>query len=778
MNNFSTQITVKPKYLLIVILILTIQSIAQSVCLNIKEVDRKRVIDAAEKYLKEFPVTITSSTSSRSAGGVNDYFSEGDYWWPDPKNAEGSYIQKDGMTNPDNFVSHRQALMRFSVQASTLAAAYKITGEEKYAAQAILHIKAWFVIDSTRMNPHLKYAQAIKGKVTGRGIGIIDTIHLIEIAKAIEALEKSSSWVNEDISKVKDWFREYLEWMTIDQYGIEEREAKNNHGTCWVFQTAAFSELVGDTAKMEYCRKRFKEVLLPNQMGVDGSFPLELKRTKPYGYSLFNLEAMAGICQILSTKEDNLWKFKLPDGRNMRKAMEFIYPYIKDKSKWTYPPDVMCFENWPVRQSSLLFAGLTFNESRYTDLWKTLDPDPTVEEVIRNYPVRQPVLWINDDNNLPDVNLMSGTALLETKMLYRSGKMIGSIAIKKLLREAETALSVKPMSVVDKKQVPPSGDKHDYLSVAPYWWPDSTKTDGLPYIRRDGERNPDRDLIGDRNCIGDMIKSVNTLALAYYISGREDYAIHAAELLRVWFLNPETRMNPNLNYAQSIRGMNEGRGSGIIDTYGYSELVDAISLLCGSVHWQTHDHAAIVKWFDEYLQWLLTSENGMKEAAAKNNHGTTYAVQVSTIAMFVGKENIAEEIIKMIPSARISKQIEPDGSEPFELVRTKSWGYCLLNLEALVQLAQMGEKFGIDLWTYSTTDGRSIRKVIDWLLPYAIDEKAWKYPQIVPMEKERIYPILQIASVKYKDSKYLDSAKRIPGIDVTRLRTNLYLPKF
>jgi len=362
--------------------------------LDLSAIETQRVLSAADKYLEEEPITITRATSPRSAGGPHEYFSEGDYWWPDPKNPEGPYIQRDGMTNPENFTAHRLALIRLSVQVPALAAAYKLTGKKKYAEHAAGHLRAWFLDEKTRMLPHLKYAQAIHGKVTGRGVGIIDTLHLVELARSVPVLKPSGAISPAELQGIQEWFRQYLEWMTTHPYGIEERDAKNNHGACWVLQVAAFADLVGDQSKLEFCRTRFKELLIPNQMAENGSFPLELKRTKPYGYSLFNLEAMAGICMLLSNAKDNLWTFQLSDGRGMRKAMEFLYPYIADKSRWPYPPDVMFFEYWPVRQSSLLFAGLAFREANYLDLWKKLDPDPTNEEVVRNFPIRQPLLWV------------------------------------------------------------------------------------------------------------------------------------------------------------------------------------------------------------------------------------------------------------------------------------------------------------------------------------------------------------------------------------------------
>jgi hypothetical protein len=357
---------------------------------DLAALERPRVLKAANRYLNEKPVTVTAASSPRSAGGKHDFFSEGDYWWPDPKNPEGPYIQRDGMTNPDNFVEHRRAMIRLSLIVPALAAAYKLTRDKKYATHAASHLRAWFVDDATRMNPNLEYAQAIKGKFTGRGTGIIDTLHLVEVARAAGQFDLPAA----DLAGVKQWFSEYTKWMTTHPYGIAERDAKNNHGTCWCTQVAAFAHLTGDREQTEYCRNRFKTVLIPNQEAPDGSFPEELRRTKPYGYSLFNLDAMAILAQTLTTKDDNLWTWSMPDGRGMAKAVAWMYPYIADKSKWPKPPDVMYFDQWPVRQPSLLFAGVALDKAEYLATWRKLESDPTVEEVLRNWPVRQPVLWV------------------------------------------------------------------------------------------------------------------------------------------------------------------------------------------------------------------------------------------------------------------------------------------------------------------------------------------------------------------------------------------------
>jgi hypothetical protein len=357
--------------------------------------ERARVLAAANQYVQEAPVTVTASHSPRSAGGLHDFFSEGDYWWPDPEHPDGPYIQRDGMTNPANFVEHRRALMRLSVQLPALVEAWRLTRQARYATHAARHLRAWFVDASTRMNPNLQFAQAIHGRVTGRGTGIIDTIHLVEVARAIEQLHGAPGWKVSDETAVKRWFAEYLTWMTTHEYGIAERDTKNNHATCWVMQVAAFAHLTGNEALLAEARDRFRTTLLPGQMGPDGSFPLELARTKPYGYSLFNLEAMAAICQIASTPKENLWTFELPDGRGMARAMAFMVPFIKDRGGWQKPPDVMYNEDWPMRQSSLLFAAVALGRPAYLETWARLPADSSVEEVIRNFFIRQPLLWFD-----------------------------------------------------------------------------------------------------------------------------------------------------------------------------------------------------------------------------------------------------------------------------------------------------------------------------------------------------------------------------------------------
>lgn len=361
---------------------------------NIIAIEKVRVLKLAETYKTLKPITVTDSVCDRSAGGTNDFYSEGDYWWPDPDNPKGPYIRKDGLTNPNNFTFHREAMIRFSEISAALASAYIITKNEDYVKVLMPHLKAWFIDEATLMNPNLLYAQAIQGVVTGRGIGIIDTIHFMEVAKAVQAIENSNVVSSEDITKIKAWFNSYLSWITTHEYGIAERDNGNNHSTCWVMQVAVFAELTNNKEVMDYCRKMYKDVLLPNQMAVDGSFPLEIKRTKPYGYSIFNLDAMTAICQIVSTPSDNLFEYETTDGKSIKKGISFLYPYLKNKNEWPYQKDVMYWDEWPVRSITTLFGGLAYKNSAYLELWKSLPTNFKTNEVVRNTPIRFPILWV------------------------------------------------------------------------------------------------------------------------------------------------------------------------------------------------------------------------------------------------------------------------------------------------------------------------------------------------------------------------------------------------
>ena len=355
---------------------------------------RIATITKADSFLNLAPVTVTASHCSRSAGKLHDFYSEADYFWPNPDNPNGPYIQKDGESYPGLFTDHRFSMIRFNDMVATLTSAWLLTSNQKYADKAMEHLRAWFVDTATMMNPHMLYAQAITGINTGRGIGIIDAYHLVEVVQSVKQLENKDVLSGNQLATIKDWFSRFLTWMTTHKYGIDEMNTKNNHSTCWVVTASAMAKLTGNMEVLLLCTERFKNVLLPTQMADDGSFPLEINRTKPYGYSLFNMDAFCNAAQILSNAENDLWNYATPDGKSIKKGMEFIFPYIADKSKWPYRKDIFIWDEWPSRQSCLLFAGLAYHNADYIRMYLLLPSNPKHTEVIRNLPVRHPIIWL------------------------------------------------------------------------------------------------------------------------------------------------------------------------------------------------------------------------------------------------------------------------------------------------------------------------------------------------------------------------------------------------
>ena len=330
-------------------------------------------------------------------------------------------------------------------------------------------------------------------------------------------------------------------------------------------------------------------------------------------------------------------------------------------------------------------------------------------------------------------------------------------ALKKLIADADKALAVTPPSVMQKTKVPPSGDKHDYMSIAPYFWPNPETKDGLPYVRKDGKVNPESRAEAANDTLRARLvgTTVETLALGYYFTRDEKYAEHAAKVLRTWFLDPASKMTPHFRFAQAIPGVNDGRGTGLIEARGLADAADAASLLAGSKHWSAADQQALLAWGEIYFEWLLGSKNGQDERAAKNNHGTWYDVQAVKWALVLGRKGKAKELCVAAGAGRIGVQVDSDGKQPLELVRTASFSYSCFNLLALARLADLSEHAGVDLWHHKTSDGRSIRAALDFLVPYlGKNPKPWTLQQIHESKPDEVLPVLRAAALVYGDDRY------------------------
>lgn len=366
-------------------------------------------------------------------------------------------------------------------------------------------------------------------------------------------------------------------------------------------------------------------------------------------------------------------------------------------------------------------------------------------------------LAIFGQNIIPPTIVLEGKVLAESRSLAESEK---KSALEELIKDAEKiGKAGKLYSVTNKEQTPPSGDKHDYMSQAPYWWADPTKPDGLPYIRRDGERNPELNKITDKDELGKMIDEAELTAIAFFFTGQEKFAEHSAKLIRIWFIAENTKMNPNLKFGQGIPGINKGRGIGIIETRELYRIIDSAILIKSSKSWAEADHISLKKWFADYAKWLMESDLGKDEAKAKNNHGTHYDAQLIAFLIFTDQPDLAKKQLE-ISKQRLKNQLANDGSQPEELARTLSWNYSFMNLYGFFTIARLAENLQIDFWNFET-DGKGIKKAVEWLAPFAKGEKSWAEKQIKAPEMDNTFKVYSIAARKYKIQEYNDLAAKI-----------------
>lgn len=341
-------------------------------------------------------------------------------------------------------------------------------------------------------------------------------------------------------------------------------------------------------------------------------------------------------------------------------------------------------------------------------------------------------------------------------------------AFESLRARIEPAITQTAPSVMDKMRTPPSGDKHDFMSIGPYWWPNPDTSDGLPYVRRDGEIHPDRFTNAtDVNALRTMVENANGLLLAFALTGEARYVAAASAWLRTWFLAPATRMNPHLRYAQAIPGRCDGRGIGIIDTTGFIDLLRTLRAVSPAMRiageWSVDDDNAMRTWVSAFVDWLLSSPLGLDERREHNNHGTWYDAQVAWFALYADRPSITFEIVSTVLTNRIARHIEPDGSQPHELARTRPIAYACFNLRGLMELADAGAEVGIDLWNAQTPDGRSIRRACEWFASTAIAPQPGHLDSLEERQAAT-YAILRRAANAYPDDgRFVDAARKLPS---------------
>lgn len=339
---------------------------------NVAVIDHDRILSAADRALTQSPTPLTTLDAPNSPRPPNDYYSE-----------------------PETFTAHRDALLSLAHIVPALTAAYVITKDERYAKQAITHLRAWFVTPETAMTPNLEFAQVLPPAKTGRPEGVIEAVHLAEVAQSIQFLSNSEALTPEDLVTITKWFTGYLDWLNSSRTAGLARDMRDHNGSSWLLQAAACARLnLKDDGPLTTLRHQFRSTTIRAQITFDGTFPRELTTPNPYRNSLLNLDMLAGCCELISTRFENVWDYELQDGPGMRVAVAKLHPYIANRRSWPYRADAEFFNELPLRRPALLFAARAYSRPEYADTWRTLPPDTSNLELDRAFPIRQPLLWV------------------------------------------------------------------------------------------------------------------------------------------------------------------------------------------------------------------------------------------------------------------------------------------------------------------------------------------------------------------------------------------------
>ncbi len=369
---------------------------------DVAAIDHDRILAMADAAIGQPVQPITSVPAKRSPGAPNDYYSEPEDYFPaDGGDAATLFVRRANAVNPDAFAAHRELVYTLGHAIAALTAAFVITQEGRYASRAAEHLRAWFVTPGTRMTPSLQFAQRIPGAPVGRPEGVIETVPLAEVARSVRFLADSDALALADLTAIRKWFAEYATWMNESRTGGLARDMKDQHGSSWLFQSAAYADanvkgLTSDDPTLGALRHRLRTVTLRAEITGVGVFPHVISSPNPYRDCLFNLDLLCLACELMTTRFDNPWEFELQDGPGLRAAIAFHYPAIVNRAVWPYPADLTHFKDLPGRRISLLLAGRAYRHPEYVDLWRKLQPLPenAATEVLQTFAVTQPLLWV------------------------------------------------------------------------------------------------------------------------------------------------------------------------------------------------------------------------------------------------------------------------------------------------------------------------------------------------------------------------------------------------
>jgi len=703
---------------------------------------------AARQALSQPIQTVTDKTFPAPSGDQHDYVSLSPYFWPNPATTSGlPYVLRDGETNPEAAKYDSRRLGKVCHNIAALALGYYLTGREDYGARAAVQLRRWFLDPETRMNAHLKYAQIVKGKNQGSRWGIIDTWPLIQVVDGVILLGGSRSWTPADTRGMQQWFADYLTWLRTSDLGRAEAAAQNNHGVYYDLQVADFALFAGQTNLAREVLAGVGPRRMQTQIEPDGSLPLELARTKSLSYTLFNLSGFFILARLGETVDVDLWHYRTPDGRSLRQALDWMTPYATGQKQWTHSQIVP--QTYAPLAQLLHQAAIAYRDPAYETMISRIENARETRVLNQLYP--------------PPPKLVYQVAEAERERIFRLAK---------------NALTLAPPAITAAVATNSPGGPHDYFSQADYAWPNPTNRSGLPYVIRDGESNPNT-FTGHRLALRGLKDAVAALAAAYALTGDDPYAAKAARLLSVFFLDPATRMNPNLQYSQAIPGVSAGTPYGIIDTLHLAEVAQAIPFLEKSPAFPPSVTAGLKQWFMDYTRWIMTSANGRLEMGSANNHSIACYVQLAAFARFTGETAVLDLARRQFTTVLLPRQMTNDGSFPRELARTKPYGYAIFQADNVAALCVLLATTNQDLWRYTLPDGRTPRAAVDFIYPYLADKQRWltdgHRPDIDHWESwPARQPCLLFAAAEFGDPRYYALWKKLdPDPSDLEVRRNL-----